>query len=205
MTKNQNETVANESEVTESDAAAETIALKAIEWEQSQITLTIGSTGAKAKYKAATVNLDLATLPAESIVFALRYGLKQYIADGTAMDKDLASQSGFDAGVADRVRKLLEADFKRTSGGERGPRTDTPEGRARKLAATAIRKHLKDNGLEAEAKAVNEAAAKQVENNPKWLVLAKQQLADEAALTEADDFEGLFPVAAEAAPEGDEA
>jgi hypothetical protein len=155
---------------------------------------------------AVEVTLDVRTLPAESIAKVLTYGLGQYIADGAAGSED---QKGYEAGIADRLRKLREADFKRTAGEGRGPATDTPEGRARKLAAAAIRDAIKAQGVSADAKAINEAAQKQVEANPKWLKLAKAQLADEAKLREqpdegiADIVAGLMGVIDAAEPEGE--
>jgi hypothetical protein len=160
-------------------AKAPAIVIKSVAFEATTVALQIGRTGEKAKFQGREVTIDLAKLPLESVAFALAYGLKQYIADGTAGSED---QKGYDLGIDQRLKKLAEADFARAAGEAKGPRTDTPEGRARKLAADAIRKHLKANNLTADAKAINEAAAKKAEAEPKWLKLAKSQLAAEQAL-----------------------
>src|SRR6476620_12579450 len=91
------------------------------------VKLTIGRTGEKAKFQGREITLDLTTMPADSLAFALIYGLKQYIADGTAGSED---QTGYDVGIEQRLAKLAEGDFTRKTG-ERGQRMDTPEGRAK--------------------------------------------------------------------------
>ncbi len=153
-----------------------------IAFEPTVLEMTIGSTGKRARFEPKTVQLDLAAMPKESIEFALAYGLKQYIADGAAGSED---QAGFNLGVDQRVRKLLEADFSRTRG-EGQAKPDSEEVRARKLAAMAIREKLKAAGAKADAKAINEAAAKMVAADPKWTKAAAKQLADEARLREAE-------------------
>lgn len=148
------------------------------------VQLTIGRTSDKAKFAAQNVTLDLATLPAEALAFALHYGLKQYIADGTAGSAD---QAGFNLGVEQRVKKLKEADFRR-QGGERGPRADTPESLALKNAIAALRKRLAAAGQKADAAAIKAAAQKAVEANPKWIADAKKELAERAKLIDSLDL-----------------
>lgn len=148
------------------------------------LVLQIGRTGEKAKFQGREVKIDLAKLPAASIAFALQYGLKQYIADGTAGSED---QNGYDVGLQQRLDKLAEGDFSRKAG-ERGPRADTPEGRAKKLAVQAIRAKLQAAGQKADAAKINEAAAKMVEAQPVWLERAKKALAEEAKLAESADM-----------------
>lgn len=148
------------------------------------VELQIGRTGEKAKFQGRIVKIDLTTLPAESVAFALHYGLKQYIADGTAGSED---QAGYDLGIDLRLKKLAEADFRRAAG-ERGPRADTPESRAKKLAAKAIRDKLAAAGQKAEPAKINEAATKMVEAQPVWLERARKQLADEAKLANDADL-----------------
>lgn len=149
-----------------------------ITFEPAVLEMTIGSTGKRARFEPKTVQLDMAALPKESVEFALAYGLKQYIADGAAGSED---QAGFNLGVDQRVRKLLEADFARTKG-EGQAKPDTEEGRAKKLASMAIREKLKQAGAKADPKAVSEAAAKMVAADPKWKKAAAKQLAEEAKL-----------------------
>lgn len=165
------------------------------------VTITIGRDSDKAKFKAKTVEIDLSKLPADSLAFALHYGLKQYIADGTAGSAD---QTGFDVGVDMRVKKLAEADFRRAAG-ERGPRADTPQSLAVKLATEALRKQLAAKGAKADAKAITEAAKKAVEANPAWIKRAEKELAERAKLAETldlgdilGDLIGLVPDEAEA-------
>lgn len=142
----------------------------------------IGSTGKRARFQPKEVTLDMAALPKESLEFILAYGVRQYLADGAAGSED---QAGFNLGIEQRIRKLLEADFSR-SRGEAQAKPDSEEVRARKLAAMAIREKLKAAGAKADAKAINEAAAKMVAADPKWVKAAAKQLADEAKLREAE-------------------
>lgn len=159
---------------------------------ESKVNLQIGRTGEKAKFQGQQVTIDLAGLPHASVIFALQYGLKQYIADGTAGSED---QAGYDLGIRLRLEKLAEGDFSRKAG-ERGPRADTAEGRAKKMAIAAIRAKLVAAGQKAEAKAIAEAAGKMVEAQPVWLERAKKALAEEAKLADATDIgdvlEGLL-------------
>lgn len=156
------------------------------------VTLQIGRTGEKAKFQGREVTIDLTAMPADSLAFALIYGLKQYIADGTAGSED---QTGYDVGIEQRLAKLAEGDFSRKAG-ERGPRADTPEGRAKKLAVAAIRQKLKAAGQDATAAKINEAAAKMIDAQPVWLERARKALAEEAKLADATDIgdimEGLL-------------
>lgn len=146
---------------------------------EGEVVLSIGRTGEKAKFQGRDVTLDLSKLPADSIAFALIYGLKQYLADGTAGSED---QTGYDVGLDQRIKKLQEADFTRKAGST-GPRATTPEGLAKKLAADAIRLKLANAGAKADAKAINEAAAKMVEAQPVWLERAKKELAETAKMS----------------------
>lgn len=155
---------------------------------ETKLALQIGRTGEKAKYQGRIVNIDLATLPAASLAFALQYGLKQYIADGTAGSED---QTGYDVGIDQRLAKLAEGDFSRKAG-ERGPRADTPEGRAKKLAVAAIRAKLAEANVKADAKVINDRADKMVTEQPIWLEKAKKALAEEAKLAAAMDSDDIL-------------
>lgn len=179
----------NENNAAETVAETITPAFREVTFTESRLTLQIGRTGDKAKFQGREVMIDLATLPAASVMFALTYGLKQYIADGTAGSED---QAGYDLGIDQRLRKLAEGDFSRKTGEGRGPRTDTPEGRAIKLAKVAIKAKLEAAGAKAEAAKITEAAKKMVDAQPVWLERAKKQLADEAKLADGADFEDLI-------------
>jgi hypothetical protein len=150
----------------------------------NELVLQIGRTGEKAKFQGREVKIDLRTIPAASLAFALQYGLKQYIADGTAGSED---QTGYDVGIDQRLAKLAEGDFTRKTG-ERATRADTPEGRAKKLAVAAIRAKLQAAGQKADVAKINEAAAKMVEAQPVWLERAKKMLKEEAALADSADI-----------------
>lgn len=164
--------------------------IQQISFESPVVDMTIGSNGKRARFEPQAVQLDLASLPHESLAFALLYGLKQYIADGAAGSED---QAGFNLGIEQRVRKLVEADFARTKG-EGGSKPDSAETRARKLATLAIREKLKANNAKAEPKQIAEAASKMVAADPKWLKAATKQLADEAALRDEETDGGLGDV-----------
>ncbi len=152
------------------------------------VEITIGRDSEKAKFQPKKVTIDLSKLPADALAFALHYGLKQYIADGTAGSAD---QTGFNVGVDQRVKKLEEADFRR-SAGERAAKADTPEGLALKNAIAALRKRLSEAGQKADAKAIKEAAEKAVAANPKWIKQATKELAERAKLLEDDDFADIL-------------
>lgn len=155
-----------------------------VDWSAEQeLVIQIGRTGEKAKFQGKLVKIDLTALPVESIRFALEYGLKQYIADGTAGSED---QTGYNVGIDQRLAKLAEGDFSRKTG-EREAKGDSPEGRAKKMAVAAIKAKLAASGAKADAKAINEAAAKMVEAQPVWLEKAKKALAEEAKMAEAAD------------------
>lgn len=160
------------------------VAFKEVSFTESLLRLQIGRTGEKAKFQGRIVEIDLAKLPAASLMFALQYGLKQYIADGTAGSED---QTGYDVGIEQRLAKLAEGDFSRKAG-ERGPRADTPEGRAKKLAVAAIRAKLQAAGQKADMAKINEAAAKMIEAQPVWLERARKALAEEAKLADSADM-----------------
>lgn len=161
---------------------------KEITLSASVIALNIGRTGEKAKFQGRQVNIDLATLPAASIEFALAYGLKQYIADGTAGSED---QAGYDLGIDQRLKKLAEADFAR-SAGERDAKADTAEGLALRMVKEAIRAQLKLKGMKADADKITAAAKAKVAAEPKWLKQAEKELAARAALAEATDADDLL-------------
>lgn len=170
-------------------ASATGLIITAVSFRGDTLNLKIGRTGEKAKFQGREVSLDLSKLPLTSLAFALTYGLKQYIADGTAGSED---QAGYDLGIDQRLRKLAEGDFTRTSG-ERTAKPDTPERRALKMATDALKAKIKASGATADAAKIKEAAAKMVEAQPRWLADAKKAIAAEARLAEEldiDDFLG---------------
>lgn len=145
------------------------------------------------------IELDMASLPPESLTYALNYGVMQYLADGAAGAEDAA---GYRLGIEQRIEKLRNADFSRAKG-EAKPDTETQ--RARKLAAQALRDKVKAAGAKADTAKINEAAAKIVESQPRWIELARKQLAEEAKARENTEIDfDLGDLIAESEGEGED-
>jgi len=108
----------------------------------AQVVLTIGGESKKSKWAKREVSVDWDKLPAASQDFVKRYGLKQYIADGMA---GATTQAEANEGIDDRLRKLKEADFKR-SVGDRGP-TNDPNVLARQMAMTVVKDTFKEKNI----------------------------------------------------------
>jgi predicted lipid-binding transport protein (Tim44 family) len=154
------------------------------------LNLSIGGKTARSKYEPKAVAVDWENLPDASRQFVLLYGLKQYLADGTA---GAESQDDFNAGIDGRLAKLVSGDLSRKTG-ERDAKADSPEGRAFKLAKEAIRARI-TNARKADPKAdinatkeaIDAAAKAWVEKDPKWLKEATRQLEEaKAAASDAD-------------------
>lgn len=153
------------------------------------IELTIGGQTKRSKYQPKTVTVDWASLPPASQDFIVRYGLKQYLADGVA---GAESQADFDAGVEERLGKLKSGDLTRTKG-DGAKRPDTETGRAQKLAKDAIRAKIKAAGLETTPEQREEIFSKFFADEEKmkpFVAEAKRQLAAEKAT--GDILEGLI-------------
>lgn len=150
------------------------------------INLTIGGTTKRSNNGQHTVEIDFDALPDASRDFVIRYGLKQYLADGAA---GAGSNAELVAGVEERVRKLREADFQRTRG-EGSAKPDTEERIAMKLAKELIRVKAKAAGVTLPKEKVEAAAeaflAKDTDEAKAIKTEAKRQIAAKAKLT-ADD------------------
>ncbi len=174
-----------------------------------QIVLTIGGNTKRSRFTH-EAKVDWEKLPEESRAFIIRYGVKQYLADGTA---GAETEAEFKAGVDSRVAKLLAADFTRAKG-EGNAKPDTPEGRALKLAKAFLREQIKTanaKALAADAKAeplkpapevIEASAKKMLAANGKWLAEAKAQIEREKALageeTGEEDIMALLGIEPEA-------
>jgi len=149
------------------------------------INLTIGGTTARSNKGQHPVSIAWDKLPEESRDFIVKYGLKQYLADGMARAEDEAQAKAL---VDERVAKLLAADFSRASG-ESKP--DSIEARALRMAKEFVRAKLKEANATADKEKVAAAAEKLVEAQPKWKAEAKKQIEAERkakeALAEAGD------------------
>lgn len=119
------------------------------------IQLNIGGDTAKSKFKAQSVSIDWDKLPQASQDFVIRYGLKQWLQDGTVKAE---TQSQFAECIEARMTKLKAADFSRTVG-QSGP-TDDPETEGRRLALVDIQEMMKTAGIKADKAKVKEAAEK---------------------------------------------
>lgn len=150
--------------------------------------ITVGGKTARSKFEPRAVTVDWENLPADSRAFITLYGLKQYLADGTA---GAESQDDFNAGIDSRLAKLASGDLSRKTG-ERDAKADTPEGLALKLAKAGVRAKLKEAGKTADADTITAAAKVWVEKNPEWLKEATAQLARGKKLAEASDPAALL-------------
>lgn len=153
------------------------------------IELTIGGQTKRSKFAPKAVAVDFAALPQASQDFIVRYGLKQYLADGVA---GAESQEDFNTGVDERLGKLKSGDLTRTKG-DGAKKPDTETGRAQKLAKGAIRAKIKAAGLETTPEQREEIFAKFFADEEKmkpFAAEAKRQLAAEKAA--GDILEGLI-------------
>jgi len=144
---------------------------------QSTIELTIGGNTKRSRTGQHPVKIEWDKLPEAAQDFIVKYGLKQYLADGMAGAENEADAK---SGVESRVAKLLSGDLTRAKG-ETVTRTDTPEGRALKNAKAAIRQAMKEANISQKemGEAIAEAAADYVKNDPTWIEEAKAELAME--------------------------
>lgn len=120
------------------------------------IQLNIGGDNARSKFKAVPTTIDWDKLPQASKDFIVRYGLKQYLADGTVKAE---TQAQYAEAISARVKKLNDADFSRTVG-QSGP-TDDPETEGRRLAHNDVLDFMKENGIKADKDAVKKASEAQ--------------------------------------------
>lgn len=146
------------------------------------IQLTIGGDTKRSKKGKHPVKIDWNALPDASQFFIINYGLRQYLADGMAGAETEAEAA---AAIAERTRKLTEADFSRTRG-EGTSKPDTVDVRALRLAKEFLRNRLKEANQTVEKDKIAEAAAKLVETSTPmdWKAEAKKQLDAEAKTRE---------------------
>ena len=141
-------------------------------------TLTIGGKTARSKYTPHTVHIDFDLLPEASRDFVIRYGLKQYLADGVA---GVENQAEFDAGVIERATKLEKGDLTRERKASHS--VDGPTARTIKLVKEMIRGKIKAAALKVEKDAfeamVDKFVADEVKVAP-FRAEAERQLAQEA-------------------------
>ena len=151
------------------------------------IELTIGGKTTRSLNGQHTVTVDWENLPEPSRSFIIRYGLKQYLADGAA---GAANHDELVGGVDARMTKLANADFQRTRG-DGSAKLDTEERIALRLAKEMIRAKLKANKLEAPKEKVEAAAvallAKDTDEAKGIKAEAKRQMTAKAKLAEASD------------------
>jgi len=150
------------------------------------IELTIGGTTKRSNNGQHTVSVDWDALPEESRAFVIRYGLKQYLADGAA---GAGSNEELVNGVNERVRKLAEADFQRTRG-EGAAKPDTEERIALRLAKELIRAKAKAASVTLPKEKVEAAAvaflAKDTDDAKAIKAEAKRQMQAKAKLATSD-------------------
>lgn len=158
----------------------------------SVIQLTIGGNTKRSKLGQHAVEINWDELNADVQDFVKRYGLKQYIADGMAGTVNVQDAA---AGVAERVRKLVEGDMGRTRT-EGSAKADSVEVRALKLARAKVRDTAKVRKVKLEKEQVEAAAKAWFERDPTmFLELAQKELEAEAATRDAlEDSEDIFAI-----------
>lgn len=155
--------------------------------------LLIGGNTKRSKLGQHAVEIEWNNLPDESQQFVIKYGLKQYLADGMAGAENVQDAK---EGVEERVRKLLEADFGR-SRGESSGKLDTLEARMVKIARQAVREKAKAKKVKLDKDQVEAAAAAWIERDPvKFTEEAQKQLDAEAEtrerMNEGEEEEDIF-------------
>lgn len=149
------------------------------------IDLTVGGKTKRSNNGQHTVTIDWENLPDESRTFIVRYGLKQYLADGAA---GAANHDELVSGVTARMEKLAKADFARTRGD--GPaKPDTEERITLRLLKEAIRAAAKAQNVTLPKEKVEEAAKALAANaeHPRTVEAvkeAKRQMAAKAKMTD---------------------
>lgn len=128
------------------------------------IALTIGGNTKRSKTGQHSVEVPLALLPAESLAFVIRYGLKQYLADGMA---GATTEAEAAEGIAARMEKLAKADFSRTRG-ESGP-TDDVATLAKRIAREEVQTKVKAHGVKLPKERMAEIVAALFERDEKRL------------------------------------
>lgn len=154
----------------------------------SNIQLTIGGNTKRSRTGQHPVEVDFDALPEESRAFIIAYGLKQYLADGMA---GATTEAEAKAGVDERLRKLAEADFRRTRG-EAGP-TDDEATLAKQIAREEIRTALKAKGVKLPKERVGELVDKLFERDETRLRKeAAKRIAERRKAAEGLDLEDIL-------------
>ena len=143
------------------------------------INLTIGGTTKRSNNGQTTVEIDWENLPGDSRDFIVTYGLKQYLADGAA---GAASHDELVQGVAERVRKLQEADFRRASG---EPKADSAMTLALRQARAVLKAKAGDAFKSLPKEKVDAAVKAMVERDPAFLKEAQAEIARRAKAVDA--------------------
>lgn len=105
--------------------------------------IKVGGETTKSRFQPVTVGIDWDKLPEASRDFVIRYGIKQWLADGTVGEK-VTTQATFTEAINTRKGKLEAGDFSRTRG-ESGPVND-PETLAGQMAKAIVVDAFKDQG-----------------------------------------------------------
>lgn len=132
--------------------------------------LTIGGKTTRSKFTQKEVAIDFDALPDASKDFVIKYGLKQYLADGVA---GAESQADFDAGVQEREAKLLSGDLTRAKGEGKGP-IDNVATLAKKLAREEVERAAKEQNFKFADKDQKAAVVEQ------YLEANRERLTEEA-------------------------
>lgn len=149
----------------------------------SIIQLVIGGTTKRSTLGQHPVELDFATLPQVSQDFIVRYGLKQYLADGMA---GAESEAVAGEGVKARVAKLVSGDLSRTAG-TGGGKPDTLAVITARLARDFIKGKLAAAGKTFTKEQMASAIVALVAKDDRFKKEAEKQMAAKAELAEQDD------------------
>lgn len=141
--------------------------------------LTLGGKTKRSTLGTHTVQVDWDALPEPSKDFAIRYGLRQYLADAMAGAEDEADAK---AKVDARLAKLVSGDLTRTQGSGGLNKPDTVDTRAAKLARAVIMSALKDANQKAEKDVITAAVKAMVEGDPQYKEMAAQQIKAETGM-----------------------
>lgn len=157
-----------------------------------QFDLTIGGKTARSKTGQHAASINWNEVPDEAQEFIIRYGLKQYLADGMAGAENVQQAAD---GVAERVRKIMEADFARARG-EPSSKPDSIEARALKIAKGKVRDTAKARKVKLDKDQVQAAAEAWLKRDPtQFMELAAKEIeAEEATRAALEDSEDIFDI-----------
>lgn len=159
------------------------------------VELTIGGNTKRSTTGQHPVKVEFHQLPDASQDFIIRYGLKQYLADGTAGATSVEEAA---TGVNDRLAKLISGDLTRTRG-DKEP-VDTVETRAVKIVKGVIAQQAKAKGVKLSKEQVAATVKAVMDNEDKakqYRAQAKKELDQLAKFGEDDDILAGIIAAAE--------